>query len=164
MTLNIKKNSRIIPNLDIGISNKCIESAYLSPRNRFAHILHSPGDEFNRVFNFMLKNSYMQPHLHSDKIEDIFLIKGQIAILFFDDGGKIISVNLLNDNNDHVCVPSYTWHTYVILTDMAVTYETMIGVYSPETWKKMSSWSPAEGDVEHEDYLGRLKEYALQNN
>jgi hypothetical protein len=30
-----------------------------------------------------------------------------------------------------VSVPSFTWHTYIMLTDKVITYETMNGIYDP---------------------------------
>ena len=44
-----------------------------SEKRRYPKLLHRRGDEFNCVFNFMMNDSYMQPHLHpgQEKIERI---------------------------------------------------------------------------------------------
>jgi cupin fold WbuC family metalloprotein len=130
-----------------------------SKRRRHPKLLHSPGDEFNCVFNFMMQDSYMQPHLHpgKEKIEKIYLIRGKVAILFFNDQGEIEKCTLLEKGGvELIEVPAFTWHTYVILTDYAVTYETMMGVYRPYTWKKASSWAPLENTKDASIYLKRL--------
>ena len=54
-------------------------------------------------------------------------------------------------------MPVCTWHTYVMLTDQVVTYETMNGIYDPATWKSMASWAPPEGTLEAKTYLSNLK-------
>jgi cupin fold WbuC family metalloprotein len=131
-----------------------------SDRKRFPKILHKQGDEFNKVFNFMMQDSYMQPHLHpgAEKIEHIYLIKGRIAALFFDDAGEVKQCAILETGGKElILVPAFTWHTYVMLTDYAVTYETMMGVYKPETWKELAKWAPREDSLESPGYLALLK-------
>ena len=131
-----------------------------SEKRRYPKLLHSPGDEFNRVFNFMKRNSYMQPHLHpgEEKIEKIYIVRGKVAALFFDDQGSVETCTVLEIGGvDHIEVPAFTWHTYVMLTDCAVTYETMMGVYDPSTWKKFAGWAPQEGTSECVAYLDSLK-------
>ena len=134
-----------------------------SDRKRSPKLLHKQGDEFNAVFNFILRDSYMQPHLHpgGEKIEYIYLIEGRVATLFFDDNGSIKECNVLEPTGSGlVVVPAFTWHTYVMLTDHVVTFETMMGVYDPKTWKKFAEWAPQEGTVESVEYRFLLQEKA----
>lgn len=136
-----------------------ISQATISKRKRFPKLLHNHGDEFNQVFNFMMRDSYMQPHLHpsAEKIEKIYLIEGRVAALFFDDMGKIIKCILLEKGGiELIEVPAFTWHTYVILSEHAITYETMRGIYNPETWKKFAEWAPQEDSLESSKYLSFL--------
>jgi len=131
-----------------------------SPRRRHPNILHNPGAEFNRVINFIMDDSYMQPHLHPgvEKIERICLVRGKVAVLFFDDLGAVINcVVLEKEGLDFVDVPAFAWHTYVMLSKHAITYETMMGKYTPETWKKLAEWAPAESSHACHDYLDGLK-------
>ena len=138
-----------------------IEKANASERRRFPKILHNPGDEFNRVINFMMKDSYMQPHLHPgvDKIEKIYILEGRIAVFFFDDSGEIIKTTILEKGGiEMIAVPAFTWHTYVMLTEYAITYETMMGKYDPQTWKDFFMIAPLENTNEAILYLKKLKE------
>ncbi len=138
----------------------CLELADSSERRRHPKLLHSPGDEFNRVFNCMMQDSYMQPHLHPglEKIEKIHIVRGEVAVLFFDDQGKVETLTVLEIGGiELIQVPAFTWHTYVTLTDFALTYETMMGVYEPSTWKKFAGWAPKEGTSECVAYLNSLK-------
>lgn len=138
----------------------CLKLADGSEKRRYPKLLHSPGDEFNRVFNFMMQDSYMQPHLHpgEEKIEKIYIVRGKVAALFFDDQGAVEKCTMLEIGGiELIEVPAFTWHTYVMLTDCAVTYETMMGVYAPSTWKKFAAWAPQEGAVGCAGYLDALK-------
>lgn len=152
-----------IPRLGDSEIDEWLTRAAESPRRRVPNILHAPGDEFNRVVNFMLHDSYMQPHLHpgDEKIERIYPLRGKLAVLFFDDTGAVERVVTAERGGvECVEVPAFTWHTYVMLTDSVVTYETMMGEYEPKTWKEMAQWAPAEGTREAERYLAGLKEQA----
>ncbi len=131
-----------------------------SIRRRHPRILHQRGAEFNEVFNFMMQDSYMQPHLHpgNEKIEKIYLIEGKIAVLFFNDQGVVDKCTILeNSGEDFIEVPAFTWHTYVMFSESAITYETMMGVYEPNTWKKFAGWAPKENSSESLTYLNFLK-------
>lgn len=149
-----------IPNLSIEVMDTGFIRARESPRHRYAKILHKKGDGMNRAFNFLLSNSYMQPHCHpsTEKVEHIHIVEGKIAILFFDaDGTMIDVVHLQKDAEQKVVVPAFIWHTYVVLSPYAVTYETMCGIYDPRTWKDFAMWAPKENAPEALEYLKFLK-------
>jgi cupin fold WbuC family metalloprotein len=137
-----------------------VSQAKCSSRSRYPKLLHNQGDEFNRVFNFMMLDSYMQPHLHpgKEKVEKIYLVRGKVSVFFFDNEGAIREcISLEQGGVKSIEVPAFTWHTYTILSDYAITYETMNGVYKPETWKHFASWAPQEGSSESSEYLNLLK-------
>ncbi len=137
-----------------------LEAAKNSPRHRYAKILHESGDQFNHVFNFMLPDSYMQTHLHPgpEKIESIYIVRGSVAVIYFDDSGVITDITVLGPTGvPSISVPAYKWHTYVVLSDYAITYETMMGIYKPETWKSMAIWAPEESTAGSKGYLSALK-------
>jgi len=141
-----------------------IRQAESSDRRRFPKLLHKTGDYFNAVLNFIMYDSYMQPHLHpgNEKIEHILIVEGRVAALFFDDKGDIEGCTILEPGgNELIVVPAFKWHTYVMLSDHAVTYETMMGVYKPETWKRFANWAPQEGSQESLEYRELLQQKAL---
>ena len=141
-----------------------LQQADASPRRRHPKILHKQGDEFNEVINFMMEDSYMQPHLHPgpEKIEKIYILEGKLATLFFDDTGAVTKCTILEKGGiELIEVPAFTWHTYVMLTPSAVTYETMMGKYEPQTWKNFFTIAPAENTPESINYLTFLKKTAL---
>lgn len=134
-----------------------------SIRHRHPNILHNPGDEFNRVVNFIKHDSYMQTHLHPgiEKIEKIYIIQGKIAILFFNDQGVVKKCSVIEEGGlEMIEVPAFTWHTYVMLSEFALTYETMMGIYDPKNWKEFAEFAPPENSSESISYLSKLKEEA----
>ncbi|OGF66317.1 hypothetical protein A3I27_02520 [Candidatus Giovannonibacteria bacterium RIFCSPLOWO2_02_FULL_43_11b] len=148
-----------IPSLPNEEIDEFLLRAKNSERQRFPKILHKPGDEFNRVFNFIMTDSYMQPHFHpGGKIEDISIVAGKLAVIFFDDKGSITeSSTLEKGGEEHIKIPAFAWHTYVALSDGVVTYETMMGVYNPKTWKEFAKWAPEENTPDASAYLASLK-------
>jgi cupin fold WbuC family metalloprotein len=135
--------------------------AYNSVRNRSPKILHKKGDYFNQVFNFILEDSYMHPHLHpgKEKIEKMYLIKGSFALIMFNEMGHISQTKILEEGKlDFIEVPAFTWHTYVMLSEEVVIYETMEGVYEPKTWKNLARWAPEELTSNSALYLNKLRE------
>lgn len=151
---------KIIPSLLDSEKNFHFAQASSSIRKRSPKILHKKGDYLNKVFNFILSDSYMHPHLHpgEEKIEKMYLVDGAFALFLFDDKGEIEKTIVLEKgNNEFVEVPAFTWHTYVMLSQKAIIYETMEGKYDPDTWKKIASWAPIENSPEAIKYLEMLK-------
>ena len=153
-------NTVKIPSISEAEKMAGLQLAAASVRRRFAKILHQPGSDFNEVFNFMMEDTYMQPHLHpgDEKIEMIYLVHGELAVLFFDNKGVVIKCILLNKEGvDMIAVPAFTWHTYVMLSPSVITYETMMGKYDPQTWKDFFTIAPEENTDKSIIYLESLK-------
>ena len=125
----------------------------------FPFIINKKGDEFNQVFNFILDDSYMKPHMHPDKnmIEKMHLISGSFKLIIFDEKGKPKKTYDIDDKNSRVEVPGYTWHTYVMTSKSTIIFETMMGKYNPSTWKRMPDWAPDENSKNSSGYLQKLK-------
>ncbi len=157
----MKKNK--IPHLPHEIFIEMLDQAKKSIRHRYSYVIHKPGAYFNRVFNLMQHNSYMQPHLHpgKEKIEKIHIIKGSVCCFFFDDYGKVTEkIHLTTNGENFISVPAFTWHTYAITSETAVTYETMMGKYDPSTWKTFADWAPKEQSKDSNNFLEKLHELA----
>ena len=154
----------IIPELLAEEVTRHFKIAESSIRKRSPKTLHEKGDYLNKVFNFILGDSYMRPHLHpgKEKIEKMHLIQGSFALVIFDEtGGVKRSILLEKGKKEYIAVPAFTWHTYVMLTKEVVVYETMEGVYDPSTWKEMAPWAPTENTSEAAPFLETLKTSVL---
>ena len=153
-----------IPQLEDKEIRKYFKDAQKSERKRVPKILHQKGAYLNKVFNFVLSDSYMHPHLHpsDEKIEKMHIIYGSLAVIYFDDEGSIKDHFILKENEETTIeVPANTWHTYVMLNDEVIIYETMEGIYHPDTWKKMAPWAPSENSDQANTYLDFLKTKVL---
>jgi cupin fold WbuC family metalloprotein len=152
--------SQNIPHLSSDEKNFHFDQAFKSIRRRSPKILHKKGDYLNKVFNFILNDSYMQPHLHPgiEKIEKMHLLEGSFALILFNNSGNIDKTIILEKGKkDFVEVPAFTWHTYLMISQKVIVYETMDGKYAPESWKKMAPWAPIENTPEAKKYLEKLK-------
>jgi cupin fold WbuC family metalloprotein len=153
-------NTEKIPDLSSDEIVQYFSVAKSSERRRSPKILHKQGDYHNRVFNFILADSYMHPHLHpsEEKVEKMYLLEGSFALITFDDDGEVTNTYVLaKGTRESIDVPAFTWHTYVMLTKEVIVFETMEGVYNPSTWKKMASWAPSENTPDASAYLEMLK-------
>lgn len=149
--------------LDKEIKNY-FDLALNSERRRAPKILHNKGDYLNKVFNFVLEDSYMHPHLHpgEEKIEKMHLIDGAFALILFHENGDIDETVILEKGKkEFVEVPAFKWHTYVMLSEKVIIYETMEGKYEPSSWKKMAPWAPLENSKNSPSYLSMLKNIIL---
>lgn len=134
--------------------------AQTSSRKRKNYNYHeSYADPINRMLNAVEPGSYVQPHKHEnpDKREVFILLKGKLAVFFFDDLGNVTKKIILDNNeNFGVDIPSKIWHTIVALEPGTVVYEIKDGPYSPEDDKNFAKWAPKEGGESCEEYLRNL--------
>ncbi len=150
-----------IPSLNENEIEKYFLEAEMSLRKRAPKILHKEGDYNNKVFNFILEESYMRPHRHPsvEKKENMFVLMGSFALIYFDDTGAVTDKIILESNKKKfVEVPAFKWHTYVMLSKRVIVYETMEGVYDPQTWKDLAVWAPEEHEKLSKNYLSNLKD------
>jgi cupin fold WbuC family metalloprotein len=90
--------------------------------------------------------------------DTIYLLEGDVIVLYFDKTGDVTDVFPLKTiTSKHIVVPPRTWNTYVVISDRAITYETMYGVYNPTTWKCVPEWAPSEHQPKHLEYFHSLK-------
>jgi cupin fold WbuC family metalloprotein len=158
--LNFDYNYKI-PNLSLDVKKNFFNEAINSKRRRNHLIIHNRGDEFNQVFSFICSDSYMRPHLHpsSCMIEKMHLVEGSFELFFFDNKGSITKTYLLDKPGQRVQVPALQWHTYVMRSNVAIIFETLMGKYDPLTWKKMADWAPEEGTIDANIYFKSLKDF-----
>jgi cupin fold WbuC family metalloprotein len=150
-----------MPGADIQFLNRTlfdslIERARRSPRLRTNHNFHSgPEDNPHRFLNVMVKGTYIAPHRHLQppKAESFLVLEGQVAILTFEDSGRIAGTWLLGREPMGIDLPPGIWHTMIVVSPHAICYEVKPGPYSPADDKEFAPWAPREGDPGAKAYL-----------
>ncbi|MFT3740334.1 MAG: WbuC family cupin fold metalloprotein [Breznakibacter sp.] len=137
------------------------EQARQLPRKRKNLNFHwGDGDLLQRMLNAFEPGTYVRPHRHKDpdKREVFIVLKGRVAMMFFDDTGILSRTVVLSakDGTYGVEVEPGEWHAVASLEKGSVVYEIKDGPYSPATDKDFAPWAPVEGLPECDGYLHKL--------
>jgi len=156
-----------IPQLSQEEIQKYLTEAKNSERRRALKILHERGAELNHTVNFMMSDTYLQPHNHpfeegKEKIERYKILGGKLAIVFFDDAGNVTRSVILDEMSEVYAVNPSEWHTPIVLSEYALCYEEVRGVYDPARYKEMAEWAPKENTSQVPEYINFLKKEALR--
>jgi cupin fold WbuC family metalloprotein len=139
----------------------CGEAA-ASPRRRKNRNFHRHDEQpAHRLLNALQPDSYIPPHrhLHPDKDETMVVLRGQMALVEFDDCGNVVAVTKVGAGGTvhGVDIPHGTWHTVFALEPDTVFLEAKAGPYVPLCTGEQAPWAPAESSEESAAYLQRLK-------
>lgn len=133
-----------------------IWQAKKSSRKRAILRLHEHKELVQRMVNAVVPGTYVQPHKHEDpdKVELFSILKGQVAILKFNNIGEVEATLELDEHGPMkiVEIPPRTYHSIVALQPSALL-EIIQGPYVEATHKQMASWAPTEGSPKASDYL-----------
>ena len=124
--------------------------AAASPRKRAHHNLHPQLDDpVQRRCIAMEPGTYVRPHRHMqpETWEILLILSGAVALLIFDDSGKVLERIELAAGGEVTAVeiPANTWHAVASLKAGTVVFEVKQGPYSPISEVNYAPWSPAEG-------------------
>ena len=145
--------------------NGLVERAKASPRLRQHKNVHTSYQEpCQRLFNAIEIGSYIRPHKHASDPRDEMLVavRGQMALLSFDDDGDVVDVVHFGTEafGDDLAVgvelPANTWHTVLALVPGCVLLEVKAGPFDPNQPKDLAPWAPGEGSSLAQDYLAKL--------
>jgi cupin fold WbuC family metalloprotein len=144
-----------------------VAEASQSPRARQHRNIHERYDDpCQRFLNAIGTDSYIRPHRHSldPKAETLIAVRGQFALITFDDAGAITNiVRFGTEKADSALpvgadLPPGTWHTIIALVAGAILLELKAGPFNPNAAKEPAPWAPEEGTPEGRAYLQRLRE------
>lgn len=162
-------NQRLIQVITTELLDDLLLKARNSPRLRAIHCLHSGDWEHcHRMLNALTPGTYVRPHRHdSDHQSEAFiLLRGKLALLIFDDDGKVnFSFSRILSSSDGLLgmdIPPGLWHSLVALED-AIIYEVKghpTGGFVLARDKNFAIWSPEEGAPESADYLKKMEDAA----
>ncbi len=139
-----------------------IAAAHNSPRRRIILPIHRNQDALvQRMFNFMLPGTYVQPHLHPREgaIETMMVLRGALGFVLFDEQGNIVNHWQLEAGTPSALldIEPKLWHGMVILEPDTVILEIKRGPYDAEHDKIFATWAPAEGDDDATTYREKLE-------
>jgi cupin fold WbuC family metalloprotein len=132
-----------------GLLDELAAKAAASARGRTHYNLHSsPADLVQRFFVVATRSSYVRPHRHATRAELALVVRGQLDLIAFDDGGRVTGRYPLGEGTGNLAYESAagSWHTLVANTDGAAFLEIKQGPYDPATSAEFARWAPAEGD------------------
>jgi cupin fold WbuC family metalloprotein len=147
--------------------NELTSQALTNPRKRQHRNIHeSYADPCQRLFNAIEPDSYIRPHRHvSDSRDELLVaIRGLMALVTFDEQGKVTGVLRFGADGKEegvavgVEVPTDTWHTVIALEPSSVLLEIKAGPFDPNQPKDLAPWAPDEGTAGVNNYLKKMRE------
>jgi len=152
---------KIISTADLDLLS---DNARSSRRLRCNLNLHpSYDDPCQRLFNAIEPGTYIRPHRHTDppKPETFVLVRGSLALLIFNDDGRVVETIHLEEGGAFVAVdvPPGHWHTALSLAPGTIFFETKPGPYLPLSDKDFAPWAPREQDPAFVGYLAELERF-----
>lgn len=145
--------------------NDLTSQAKVSPRKRQHRNIHQSYQETcQRLFNAIEPGSYIRPHRHTSAPRDELLVavRGQMALVTFDELGTIVEVLRFGSEKHGPNVaagaelPANTWHTVIALEPNCVLLEVKAGPFDPNQPKDLAPWAPEEGSPSAQLYLSQL--------
>lgn len=139
-----------------------LAAAHASQRRRIILPIHRNQDALvQRMFNFMLPGTYVQPHLHPREgaIETMMVLHGALGFVLFDDRGNVRNHWRLTAGTPSALldIEPKLWHGMVILEPDTVVLEIKRGPYDAELDKVFAEWAPAEDEAGTDAYRGKLE-------
>ena len=94
----------------------------------------------------------------------LFVLKGQLALVIFDQAGKVLEKLSMGPNQTLMGTEfsENTWHSIYPETEDVVILEVKPGPFTPATESDFASWAPKEGDQDVAGFIDWL-EAASQN-
>lgn len=141
------------------------ERAAASPRLRQHHNIHASYDDpCQRFLNAMEPGTYVRPNRHAlvPRNKLLVALRGQFAVVLFNDGGVVTSVTeLATPPRDGAAVAvevvAGVWNTVLALTQGSVLLEVKAGPFDPVGSSEVAPWAPDTDAPRAREYLVRLK-------
>ena len=97
---------------------------------------HDPRDKVQEMVIAFSRDPYVRLHRHVNKRESFHVIEGEMAVVFFDDSGRVtrhIRMGPLGSGHAFLYRSSSSlWHTVVPLSEFVIIHETTNGPFVRE--------------------------------
>ena len=150
--------------IDKALIDRTTEQARKESRLRKNYNLHERlCDPVNRLLNALEPGTYVPAHRHSHpaKDETVFVLRGNIVSVIFDDAGNIIERAVIDPAHGvyGFDIPAGQWHGLLVRESGTVVFEVKKGPFTPLTEEDIAPWTPRTDDKEGiTRYLNRLAE------
>eukprot|EP01105_Mastigella_eilhardi_P006956 TRINITY_DN18448_c0_g1_i1.p2 TRINITY_DN18448_c0_g1~~TRINITY_DN18448_c0_g1_i1.p2 ORF type:complete len:161 (-),score=46.32 TRINITY_DN18448_c0_g1_i1:111-593(-) len=124
--------------------------------------LHAAHDEpVQRLFNAVEPGSYICPHRHAllPANENLFIVRGRLGVLIFDDAGAVSHARLLVAGGE-ACgaeLAAGVWHTVVSMAPGTVMLEVKQGPFVPTRPEEFAPWAPEPGSEAAAQWLAQME-------
>lgn len=119
--------------IDDSLLDEITVSAEASERRRMNYNIHESLDSgCQRLINVLLPGTVLPVHRHCHTAETYILLRGRMAVVFYDCTGAETSRFLLDPMAGHygVNIPAGQWHTVEVIEPSAI-FEVKEGPYRP---------------------------------
>lgn len=160
-----------VTEFDAEMLDELTKRAVASPRLRQHHNIHtSYADPCQRLLNAIEPGSYLRPykHLVTPRSKLLVALRGQFAVVLFDDEGNIERVIPFGVREGMpmgaaVEVSGDCWNSVLSLAHGSVLLEVKAGPFNPDEPNEFPSWTPANGTPEAQEYVRVLEEVARKH-
>jgi len=154
------RNSEDVIVVDDAWTARVKDNACSEPMRRARlNLHHSEGDHVQEMLIAFCRDSLNPPHRHRGKSESIHVIEGRLAIVFFDDSGRVTERLYLGPAGGRwpslYRLAAPRWHTVIPLDEMVVIHETASGPFSPEN-EPLPAWVPRD-ESSLRQFIGQLQ-------
>ena len=118
-------------------------------------------DLIQKLILAMEKGTYLVPHRHLlSKTETSICIQGKVAVVVFDDKGKLIDYCIIGPKEKSLgtIINTKKYHSSIALEKASVLLEFTEGPYDAKTHKQRASWAPADGSERGGKWVEDVKE------
>lgn len=122
---------------------------------------NTSSDLIQKLILAMEKGTYLVPHRHLlSKTETSICIQGKVAVVVFDDKGKLIDYCAIGPKEKDLgtIIDTKKYHSSIALEKDSVLLEFTEGPYDAKTHKQRASWAPADGSKQGEKWVQHVKE------
>lgn len=136
--------------VDAALMDMLTAQAMESPRKRAHHNFHaSLEDGIHRLCVAAEPGAYVRPHRHlaGSKWELFIILRGSVAVIIFDEHGRIEQRLTLKAGGETCAVEmsADTWHGFIALGPGTIFLETKPGPYLRPGVNDSAAWAPEEG-------------------
>ena len=133
------------------------DSAKKNFSNKFRICTHEPKDKIHEMFIYHEKDYFVRPHMHLNKTETLFILKGSIDYIIFDKKGNIKNLFQLSDKGSkkfvYLRIKPNTFHSMIIKSKYVIFYEITSGPF----YKKDTVFAKWYKDKFQKEYYLNLK-------